>query len=74
MRIVDRLILGSIGVGMWTGIMMYAFAAGPVHAVVGDDSLRSVVSGVVEGCRVTGTVSHYSGRYGDLRDGVIRCP
>ena len=73
MRIVDRLILGGIGVGIWTGIAMYGFAAGPVHAVE-DDGLRSVVSGIVENCRVTGTVSHFSGRFGDLREGVIRCP
>ena len=72
MRIVDRLILGAMGAGVWTGILMYAFAAGPVQAV-DDDSLRSLVSGVIESCRVTGTVSHYSGTYGDLRDGVIRC-
>ena len=68
MRFVDKLIFGGIAAGIWTGILMYAFAAGPVHAVA-DDSVRSVVSRVVETCRVTGTV-----RYNDLRNGVIRCP
>jgi len=80
MKTIDRIILGSIAVGLWTSIFMfnthprdaYALSIG-AYDVMG---LPTFITDVVEEhCKVRGEVYIYDrdGGYGEIENARIRC-
>ena len=79
MKTIDRIILGSIAVGLWTSIFMFNTHPRDAYALSIDasdiDGLRYFITNVVENCKVRGEVYIYDrdGGYGEIEYARIRC-
>lgn len=59
MSFLDRIIIGSLALGIWVWILISALSPDSLHALSIDvsdvDGLRSFIESVVEDCTVDGT-------------------
>ncbi len=81
MKLIDRILVCVLGLGIWAWVFLSFFSATPLFALSVDaddvDGLRRYVENVVEDCRVSGEVYVYevSGGegYGSIESARIRC-
>ena len=81
MKMIDRLILGALAVGIWVLVAIqvtsntraYASSIAASIDAYEVDGLRSYVARVVEDCSVSGEVHMYSEDYGSLESVTISC-
>jgi len=77
MKVVDRVICGSLAIGVWVVIVMHVVSSGPslAQSVTADDidGLRSYIERTVEDCQVSGKVGIDNSYSGHILYGEIRC-
>ncbi len=83
MKLIDRILVCVLALGIWAWVFLSFFSASPLFALSIDidaedvDGLRSYVQNVVQDCRVSGDVYVYdvsgSDGYGTISSARIRC-
>ncbi len=77
MKSIDRLIFGTLAIGVWALIAIQVTTHTPAYAASIDtseiDGLRSFVGRVVENCSVEGQVYMWDEESGHLQNSSISC-
>ena len=77
MKTIDRLIFGTLAIGVWAVIAIQVTTHTPAYAASIDvsevDGLRGFVARVVENCSVEGQVYMWDEETGQLQNSSISC-